>query len=145
MLKVLLFVLTAMITAGCTVGAYSASDPRDTDPASLTGRTWQWESTQTPAEKITPMNPEGYTLRLTGNGRFQARFDCNKGGGSYQISTGKLSFGPMMSTRMACAPDSLDSQFMRDLGKVESFFVEEGHLYLGLQSDSGTMRLRPVP
>jgi len=145
MFRVLLLLLSVIMTASCAVGAYSASAVRDKDPASVMGRTWLWESTVTPVEKISSRNPERYTLRITGDGRLQARFDCNKGGGSYQISTGKLSFGPIMSTRMACAPDSLDSQFMRDLGKVESFFVEEGHLYLGLQSDSGTMRLRPVP
>ena len=68
---------------------------------------------------------------------------CNRGGGDYRISTGKLSFGPLLSTRMACPEDSLDGPFMRDLQRVVSFFVENGMLYLELPMDSGTMKFRP--
>jgi len=66
-------------------------------------------------------------------------------GGNYKIAEGQLSFGPMMSTRMACPPDTLDAFFMRDLQRVASFFVEEGALYLELPYDSGTMRFDPAP
>jgi len=46
------------------------------------------------------------------------------------MSTGRLSFGSLLSTRMACPPDSLDSPFMKDLQRVVSFFLENGKLYL---------------
>ncbi len=48
-----------------------------------------------------------------------------------------------MSTRMACAPDSLDTVFMRDLQRVVSFFLRNGRLYLELPYDSGTLKFRP--
>ena len=69
----------------------------------------------------------------------------NNGGGNYQISAGKLSFGPLMSTRMACPPGSLDATYTRDLQRVVSFFVQDGDLYLELPVDSGTMRFQPAP
>ena len=108
-------------------------------------KTWQWESTITPIEKITVLNPERYTILLTAGGKAKVRLDCNRGGGDYKISKGKFSFGPFLSTRMACPPDTLDGSFMRDLQRVTSFFVENGNLYLELPLDSGTMKFRPGP
>ncbi len=116
---------------------------RSTDPQSILNKTWQWVSTITPVEKITVSDPERYTIMLTEEGKLQARFDCNRGGGEVKISPGKLSFGPLMSTRMACPEDSLDGPFIRDLQRVTSFFVQDGLLYLELPYDSGTMKFRP--
>jgi heat shock protein HslJ len=108
-------------------------------------KTWQWESTITPIEKIAVLNPERYTILLTAGGKAKVRLDCNRGGGDYKISKGKFSFGPLLSTRMACPPDTLDRSFMRDLQRVTSFFVENGNLYLELPLDSGTMKFRTGP
>lgn len=118
---------------------------RSTDPQLVLNKTWQWESTTTPVEKIDVPNPERYTILLKDEGKIEARFDCNRGGGSYEISAAKLSFGPLMSTRMACPPESLDGPFMRDLQRVVSFFIDDAHLYLELPYDSGTMKFRPAP
>lgn len=97
----------------------------------------------TPAETISVSQPDRYTIRFLENGQLQARFDCNRGAGSYTISAGKLSFGPMMSTRMACEPNSLDAVFMRDLQRVETFYIENGMLNLAFPEDGGTMRFKP--
>ena len=135
--------LAGLAVAGCAAASSSIQPVRSTDPQKILGTTWQWESTITPVEKITVPAPERYTIFLQADGKAQMRFDCNRGGGGFNISPGKLSFGPLMSTRMACAPDSLDSAFMRDLQRVASFFVDNGTLYLELPYDSGTMKFRP--
>ncbi len=124
------------------VGAQAKPATHDTDPGSVVGKTWQWEGSITPVEKMTVPNPERYTILLTKDGKLQARFDCNRGGGDYKISAGMLSFGPMFSTRMACPPDSLDGFFMSNLAKVNSFFVQDGKLFLKLEEDSDTMCFR---
>jgi len=118
---------------------------RSTDPQLVLDKTWQWESTTTPVAKTDVPNPERYTILLKDEGKIQARFDCNRGGGSYEISAAKLSFGPLMSSRMACSEESLDEPFMRDLQRVVSFFIDDGHLYLELPYDSGTMKFRSAP
>lgn len=141
MIRILSIALIDMVLTACVVGQ-PASVARSRDPQSVLDKTWQWESTITPVEKITVSNPERYTILLKVDGKAQIRFDCNRGGGNYQISEGKLSFGPLMSTRMACPPDSLDGPYMRDLQRVVSFFIEDGKLYLELPADSGTMRFR---
>jgi heat shock protein HslJ len=143
MQRILLVLLAGLSVAGCAAGSSSIQHTRSTDPRTILGKTWQWESTITPVEKITVPAPERYTIFLQADGRAQMRFDCNRGGGEYKISESKLSFGPLLSTRMACPPDSLDSAFIRDLQRVVSFFVDNGRLYLELPYDSGMMKFRP--
>lgn len=52
-------------------------------------------------------------MLLMGDGKLQARFDCNRGGGNHKISEGKVSLGPLLSPRMACPPGSLDAPYVR--------------------------------
>ena len=127
------------------VGAQSGPAAHDTDPDSVMGKTWQWEASITPVKKMMVPNPERYTILLSKDGKLQARFDCNRGGGDYKLSAGRLSFGPMLSTRMACPPDSLDGTFMSDLAKVNSFFVQDGKLFLELEGENGAMRFCSSP
>jgi heat shock protein HslJ len=139
--KILLGVF-ALAIAGCAAQGSAGSAARSRDPQLVLDKSWQWQETITPVVKIAVPNPQRYTILLGSDGKLQARFDCNSGGGSYKISEGKLSFGPLLSTRMACPPDSLDVPYMRDLQRVASFFVQDGDLYLELPADSGTMRFR---
>lgn len=134
-----------IMMVGCATNSQSGGNARNKDPLLVLNKTWQWVSTITPVKNITAYNPERYTIFLAEDGKLKAKFDCNSGGGSYEISEGKLSFGPLMSTRMACPPDTMDALFMRDLQRVTSFFIENGDLYLELPFDSGTMKFRPIP
>ena len=118
--------------------------PRSHDPADIVGKQWQWLSTQTPVEKIEAADPARYTLLLGEDGRAQLQFDCNRGGGDYTIGEGQLEFGMLISTRMACPEDTQDQVFMRQLEAVRVFFVDDGHMYLDLFADGGTMKFRPV-
>lgn len=145
MLQILVHALIGLMITGCAAAGQTGSATRSKDPQSVLSKTWQWEATVTPVEKITVPTPERYTIALMPEGKVQARFDCNRGSGSYEISAGRLSFGPLLSTRMACPADSLDGPFMRDLQRVVLYFVQDGRLYLDLPYDSGTMRFRPAP
>jgi len=127
-----LIVLLNVLLVGCAVGNRHSAVKRNTDPASVVNKTWQWQGTVTPVDRITVPQPERYTIRLTSEGRVQAVFDCNRGGGDYEMTEGRLTFGPLLSTRMACPPDTQDEVFMRDLQRVQSFFVENGELFLEL-------------
>lgn len=141
--RIILVFLAGIILTGCAAGASPGQTMHVTDPQTILDQTWQWESTTNPIEKIAVADPEQYTILLDADGRAQIRIDCNRGGGTFKISPGKLSFGPLMSTRMACPPGSLDNVYMRDLQRVVSFFVSDGRLYLELPYDSGTMKFRP--
>ena len=102
MRRILSMALLAMVIVGCAAtGGQPDENTHSTAPQSILNKTWQWVSTITPVEKIAVSNPERYTIILKDDGKLQARFDCNRGGGEYEISEGKLSLGPLMSTRMA--------------------------------------------
>ena len=134
-----------MVIVSCVGCNQSSLDIRRTESQSILNTTWHWQETVYPVEKITVLNPEQYTILLTDKGGVEAMFDCNRGGGTYQLSEGNLSFGPLMSTRMACPPDTQDVTFIRDLQRVESYFIEDGNLYLELPLEHGTMKFVPAP
>ncbi len=138
----LLHVLHACGTGPDSAQPQAVSDAggRSSDPAAVIDKRWKWLGTTTPVETITVAEPDRYTIRLRADGRAEVRLDCNTGGGEYRIGIGNLEFGPLMSTRMACPPDSQDADFSRQLEAARIFFVEDGVLYIDLFADSGTMR-----
>lgn len=146
------FGLAAVIVLGAGCAQHSGvmeegvmQQETSTDPASAQGVSWQWLSKTTHKEMLEVAQPERYTLVLQPDGRVQAQFDCNKGQGSYEMSAGRLKFGPIATTMMACVPGSLDSDFGRALQQAESFRVENGELLLGLEAEDGTLRFRAAP
>ncbi|MGH6693456.1 MAG: META domain-containing protein [Gammaproteobacteria bacterium] len=105
--------------------------------------TWQWESLVTPVETVKPDRPELYTLQFDRSGRVAVRADCNRGSGQYTVSAGRrITFGAMALTRAACPPGSLSDRFVRDVGRVSSYFFRDGALFLEMPVDSGTLRFR---
>ena len=138
------------------------------DVQRIAGPTWEWVSDEL-FEEVP--HPGRYTIQFRENGRFEAQFNCNTGGGSYEISAGAISFREVFSTSRDCPPDSLDkrplcssgslsygpstpvecspgllalldARLLGDLDWVEWYFVQNGDLYLGTQT-RGTVRLRP--
>lgn len=144
MIRFFILIISGVFLIGCATISSNTQSEQNYNPQAILDKQWQWESTITPVEKITVDTPENYTILLKANRKVQVRFDCNRGGGSFEISVGKLSFGPMMSTRAACPPGSLDFRFAKDLQRVVSFFTKDNNLYLELPYDSGTMKFSPV-
>ncbi len=129
-----------LVACGGDSAERAASEPADSN--SVVNITWEWVSSMNPTERVTVENPERYTVLLQDDGQARIRFDCNQGGGAFELSPGKLSFGPLMSTRMACPEGSQDAVFMGQLEGVVSYFLREGDLFLELAADGGTMRFR---
>ncbi|MGH9870309.1 MAG: subclass B3 metallo-beta-lactamase [Candidatus Polarisedimenticolia bacterium] len=112
-------------------------------PAEVHDVTWQWVSFTTPVEQVTVDALERYTLRFSGDGTVAVRADCNRGKGTFTVKPDKhVALGPLALTRMACPPGSLSDRFVRELGRVSTWFVKDGELYLELPVDSGTFRFR---
>lgn len=123
----------------------SSADAHATAHGQIIGKTWMWTRTITPVETIEVAEPERYTMLLGMDGRAVLRFDCNRGGGDYEIGEGTIKFGPIMSTRAACPPDSQDHVYMKQLSEVTSFFTMDDKLYLEMPMDSGTLHFEEVP
>ncbi len=94
--------------------------------------------------EMTPKDPTRYSIQFLPNGRANIQADCNSGSGGYTIDGTNLTIGPVMTTLMACEPDSLGSQFSAALDQVESFAYAEDELVLTLANNGGTLHLTPL-
>jgi heat shock protein HslJ len=134
--RIVFGILIPIISAGCA----SAGGKENASADAVLGKVWQWESIVTPQQAIEVANPERYVLEFMADNKASMRFDCNRGGGSYQMASGQLTFGPLVSTRMGCPPGSLGDRFGQELGRVTSFSLDHGKLYLNLPDNGGTLR-----
>jgi heat shock protein HslJ len=137
-----IFILLSLIMLNGCNAIKSTPTEHNRNLADIQNIQWEWVKTVTQVKTVTANQPERYTLKLLDDGKVQARFDCNRGGGHYTASEGKLSFDQLFSTRMACMPDSQDATYMNNLNLITSFFIDGETLYLEMPIDSGTMKFR---
>jgi heat shock protein HslJ len=137
--------VAAPATAGSDAAMAEETEAVSANTPDVIGTTWQWMSSVTQDGRVLVEGPERYTLLLQADGRAVVRFDCNRGGGSYELEGDSIGFGPLMSTRMACEEGSRDAEFMRELDQVTNWSLENGELFLSMPDDGGTMRFAPVP
>jgi heat shock protein HslJ len=112
----------------------------ETTMSEIVGVTWQWQSTQTPVEKVTVDDPERYTLELGPDGRVDVLADCNRLGGTYNLSDTHITVTLTTGTMAACPPNPLADRFIKELNTAVIYFTEGEDLFVDLQYDSGTMR-----
>jgi heat shock protein HslJ len=107
------------------------SEPASTRPA-LTDRDWQLVGL---GDQANPLGAGGrpLTLRLDSASKRASGFaGCNRYGAAYNLTTDSLRFGPMMSTKMACADgDEVEGRFLAALAAVRTYEVRDGELVLG--------------
>lgn len=110
------------------------------NPANLRNTVWQWESVQTPVEKVTIDKPENYTLEFKEDGSLLVQADCNRGRGRYTVNGKSINLSNIALTRRGCPPGSLDGKFTRSLAAAQVYFFDKDALYLDMQADGGTLR-----
>ncbi len=114
----------------------------------LTGATWQWTGSTTPAGS-TPLvvpNPGAYTIRFARDGTFEAVADCNRLSGTYSRlppgrvagGTNSLALVPAPASVAPCGAASLSDQFLVQLGSVSHYVVQDEQLTITL-APPGTM------
>jgi len=119
-----------------TAGTSSAAS--STNP--ILGTEWSWLRTIVPEGSMTPA-PAGNRFILTFNHdmRVNSTTDCNGLSGMFVVDGEVLSFSPLLSTKMACADTSLETEYARQLGLTASYVIEGDELRLNLVKDAGTM------
>jgi heat shock protein HslJ len=112
----------------------------------LAGTSWQLVKFQGSDDTtLIPDHPANYTIEFRAGGQFNARFDCNRGRGTWKSSgPSQLEFGPLALTRMLCPPGSLHNQMVRQWGNITSYVIRDGHLFLALKLDSGIYEFEPI-
>ena len=105
------------------------------------GVVWTWLSTQSrDGSAVVPEGRERYTVEFRPGGTVNVRADCNKGSGTYTRNGDALGIGPVALTRMACATDSRDADFIKGLAAVSGHSMVGSDLVLTLKPDGGSMR-----
>jgi heat shock protein HslJ len=138
---------TATAAAGLFLAAAGcASFPRYAEYA-LENRDWRLvELHGQPAVPSTGMREAGLrfgsdSLRVSGSG------GCNRIAGTYTRDGDRLTFGPMLSTRMACADARLNRQEVEFLGAIQAttrYEITRDTLILARDGES-LARLAPAP
>ena len=115
--------LTAALTA-CTA---SGPAPEPAAP-SLWGSVWRLADIDGQAALAAPVA----TLGFPEPGRVNGVGSCNRFSGTVQVSDNRLSFGPLMATKMACAGGASAQEFryFSALQKVERYEIKDNMLYL---------------
>ena len=138
-------VLSAYL-AGC------ATTPAADLPAkSLAGTSWELLSIQSMDDAqgtTTIADPALYTLHFGADGHAAFRLNCNRGMSSWSAQaagadSGRLSFGPIATTRALCPPPSVDERIVRDMAYVRSYLFADGKLHMSLFADGGIYSWRP--
>jgi heat shock protein HslJ len=134
--------------AGCTMPTHPDSAAPPTDPYNpaatqlLDDTQWQLTSWTNADGKTRPVpsNPAGAAGGSAGGAAITLNFStqggqrktngfsgCNRFAGTYDLAGGELSFGPLASTRMACAPgpgSALEQPFLQGLADIEKTGVQ---------------------
>ena len=123
-LLMLLLLVAGLLLVGCSSESEESESEPDTpaepaDPDAVTDVVWEWVSVadQVARETTEVPNPENYTLILREDGTFSGTADCNQISGTYTNDSGySFTVGP--STMAACAPDSMDQQYIQLLNNI---------------------------
>ena len=73
-----------------------------------------------------PNDPSLYTMQLGSDGKVSMQLNCNRANGSWSAeaasdgSSGSMAFGSLDSTKMLCPPLSMDQDFLKQAGCINT-------------------------
>lgn len=135
-------IFTSLALAACGApGAVSSQAPA----TGLADTAWTLLAYRTGvagAKDIVPAQPDQYRLHFQPDGRLAARIDCNRGSGTWKVTSsnangGSLQVGAVALTRMMCPPDRIGNLLPQHIESVQTYRIVEGRLYLELGAGNG--------
>ena len=126
------FAAAMLFLAGCT------STPEES--GTLVGPVWLAEQV---AGAALPTDPQ-VTLQFGADGRAAGKGGCNQYGGPYQTTGNGISFGAMISTKMACDGAIMEREqaYLDLLGRVSSYELRNNAELILYADDGKRIRLR---
>ncbi|MFN8445881.1 MAG: META domain-containing protein [Caldilineaceae bacterium] len=130
------------ILPGNTLEPTAASTPSTGEANVLAGTQWQL-TTLDVSGNVTPVaSGSDVTLKFSNDGQATGNAGCNSYGGSYRVDNDSITFGDMVSTKMACTDSTLmtqEQQVLQALGSADLFEVRGDQLIIWY--DNGSNRL----
>lgn len=135
------FISIAALAAAGTLGACAAPAPA---PEPLWGSEWQLQSVAGQAALPQP----AATLVFAQAGQAAGHGSCNRFSGAVEIDGNRLTFGPLMSTKMACpgGASEQESRYLGALQKAQRYEVQGDTLLIHAQGMDQPLRfVRTTP
>lgn len=141
--------LELLDTASARLAVFEGRPPSAPAPAASTlqGTAWQLVRFRGGNDTIlTPDDGSKYTIEFGPKpGQLTARFDCNRGQGTWTSDgSSQLEFGPMALTRAKCPEGSLHDHLVKQWPFIRSYVLKDGRLFLSLMADGGIYEFAPV-
>ena len=129
-----------------TFSALFAAQAQTQPPApALAGTTWELVRITDPMTVTEVAQPSAYTLAFLESNAVAVKADCNRARGTFTDNeAGAMTITVGAMTRVACPSGSLSDTFIKQLGFVRTGFIQDGHLFLDLMADGGTLEFAPA-
>ncbi|MBU6156738.1 MAG: META domain-containing protein [Alphaproteobacteria bacterium] len=132
--------LIATLLVVLTASACGAATPAG-DVGRLTGVTW--EATEVGGKPVA--TPAPVTLAIA-DGQASGRSGCNRYSATVTLAPDRISFGPLMSTKMACAEEGAmqtEAAFLDALSGAETWSISAAG-QLTLSGSKGSVLFKPA-
>ncbi len=110
----------------------------------LVGPVWSLSEAVYPDHSLTVTATGRYTLEFNNADGVAVRADCNRSTGTYAQSGNELSLTLGPTTLAACPPQSLSDRYLRELGQIANYRIEDGRLAIELRNNLGTLFFEPI-
>lgn len=117
-------------------GAASATDAA-VETSRMETPALRWQLQQLYGNKLAAGTERPY-LQMSPPGRLSGYGGCNQLNGAYLLEGRNLSFAPVLSTRISCNQDQVETDFLRAMGESR-YWRAEGDLWLLLDQDGRTV------
>jgi dipeptidyl aminopeptidase/acylaminoacyl peptidase/heat shock protein HslJ len=87
------------------------------------------------------------TMQFDNNANVSGRGGCNRYSGQARIDGSKITFGPLVTTRMACPGEAMkqEQEFLAALGKAERYALQGSSLSLFIQGSPQPLKFAKAP
>lgn len=115
------------------------------EPSGLMATPWALQAFGGPDVPLAALEGKNITIEFNTEGGASGFAGCNIYGGDYTVDGNSLTFGPLISTMMACEPAlmTLEQAYLAALAKTASFQIVDGQL--DLMDANGQMILSFAP
>lgn len=135
--RIMMFGALLLLIAAC------GNNNQPTIPAPFAGPVWEWVGTgYSSGSTLGVPDPTKYTIQFATDNTFTGRADCNSINGTYSWNNNSLKIKLGASTKAACPPDSLDTQFTSQLAAADTFLTHPNELVIFLERNAGNMQFR---
>jgi heat shock protein HslJ len=131
------FAPVVVLCAGALV--HAACSDEVTGPSDIVGGAWRLESMElNGADDFVPSDPSRFTVVFNTDGTLGVAADCNQCGGSYTLTDGNMTAGPLVCTLVAC-PTNRGQEFASIIDGTSSLELEDDELEI--EGTEGTLHL----